>query len=51
MVRTRCALGLGLLALGGGMILAVLLQTGICSVILGFLFLAIGACLLCGNGA
>lgn len=51
MVRTRCALGLGLLALGSGMILAVLLQTGIFSVILGVLFLGVGVCLLWGNGA
>lgn len=51
MVPTKCALGLGLLALGAGMILAVLLQTGICTVILGFIFLGAGAFLLCGNGA
>lgn len=51
MVRTKCALGLGLLALGGGMILALLLQTGICTAILGVIFLAAGALLLCGNGA
>lgn len=51
MVRTKWALGLGLLALGAGMLLAMLLQTGVCTVILGFLFLVAGAFLLCGNGA
>ena len=50
MVRTKCALGLALLAFGAGMIVSVFLQTGICAVILGLIFLVAGALLICGNG-
>ena len=50
MMRTRCALGLAVLAFGAGMILSILLNTGICAVILGLIFLVLGAFLLCGNG-
>lgn len=51
MIRGKCALGACMLAFGAGLILAVLLQTGLCTVLLGFASLAIGAFLLCGNGA
>lgn len=51
MVKTRTALGLGLFGFGIGMIFAVLLQTGLCAVILGMACLIGGAVLLCGNGA
>lgn len=51
MVRTRCALGLALLAFGAGMIFSVILKTGFFAVILGLIFLVVGVILLCGNGA
>lgn len=51
MVKTKTALGVGLIGFGGGMIFAVLLQTGLCAVILGMVFLIAGAVLSCGNGA
>ncbi len=51
MVRTKCCFGLAVLSFGAGMILSVLLQTGICAVILGLIFLVVGAFLLCGNGS
>ncbi len=51
MVRTKNVLGFVLFGLGIGMILSVLLQTGICAVMMGIGFLLGGALLLWGNGA
>lgn len=51
MIRTGCALGIGLIAFGAGMIFSVVLSAGICAVILGIVILVAGAVLLSGNGA
>ncbi len=46
MIRKREALGLALMAFGAGMILAVLLQSGLCPLVIGTAAVIVGCVLL-----